>query len=42
LSQPVTSAELQSWLLRGVSFDFAPFQPDVPVPERQGLRVIAS
>ncbi len=42
LSQPVTSAQLQSWLLRGVSFDFAPFQPDVPVPERQGLRVIAS
>jgi diguanylate cyclase (GGDEF)-like protein len=42
LSKPMTSAQLQSWLLEGASFEFAAFRPELSVEENRTLRVVAS
>ena len=41
LSKPMASSQLQSWLLQGVSFEFAAFRPELPSGDMT-LRVVAS
>jgi diguanylate cyclase (GGDEF)-like protein len=42
LSRPMTSSQLQSWLLQGVSFEFAAFREDLPIAGDLALRAVAS
>ena len=41
LSEPMASSKLQSWLLQGVSFEFAAFRPELPSGDLT-LRAVAS
>ncbi len=41
LSKPMASSQLQSWLLQGVSFEFAAFRPELPAGDLT-LRAVAS
>jgi diguanylate cyclase (GGDEF)-like protein len=41
LSRPMASSQLQSWLLQGVSFEFAAFRPELPSGD-MALRAVAS
>ena len=41
LSKPMASSQLQSWLLQGVSFEFAAFRPELPSGDLT-LRAVAS
>jgi diguanylate cyclase (GGDEF)-like protein len=42
VSKPMSSSQLQSWLLTGASLELAPFRPEPPVAGRPALRVVAS
>jgi EAL domain-containing protein (putative c-di-GMP-specific phosphodiesterase class I) len=42
LSKPMTSAELQTWLLRGATLEFEPLSTQPPVLEARHLRAVAS
>jgi diguanylate cyclase (GGDEF)-like protein len=42
LSRPMTSSQLQSWLLQGVSFEFAAFREALPIARDLALRAVAS
>jgi hypothetical protein len=38
----MTSSQLQSWLLQGVSFEFAAFREALPIARDLALRAVAS
>jgi EAL domain-containing protein (putative c-di-GMP-specific phosphodiesterase class I) len=42
ISRPLSSPQLQAWLLRGGSLGLEPFRPEATIVERPVLQVVAS